>query len=442
MNGNVGSGRLKIRPRLILSIVLPALICFSLAGWYVMSTALGAAQLQAETARALLWKDILVIGACFVVLLISVLLAANAVVKPIKLITGYAGRLAVGDTDFKVETARRRDEVGDLSRSVRATQITLKKVSLILGRASGDILKGNLSVRVDATKYPGDFGLIMDGSNKIDDAICGLIRNMKTSAESVAAVSQQISAGAQSVAHGATSQSSSIEEISSTVAEVLERTRSNAESADQTRRLSEKVSAQAGLGSEKMKALFDALDAISRSSSTISSVIKLIEDIAFQTNILALNASVEAARAGVHGKGFSVVAEEVKSLANKSAAAARETNELLGASIEKSKLGLRVGQEMEEALADIVQSVSRSVVSISEIAEDCALQVRTIEQVNIGLGQISQVVQSNTATAEESAASSEEMAAQSAMLMEMVSNYKIDVSRVVSDPSGFNENDY
>ena len=191
-----------------------------------------------------------------------------------------------------------------------------------------------------------------------------------------------------------------------------------------------------------MKQLADALEAINKSSSYISNVIKIIEDIAFQTNILALNASVEAARAGAHGKGFSVVAEEVKNLAGKSAAAAKETSALLGDSISKSKHGLAIGEDMEKALSGIVGSLSISVASITEIAEDCNRQVEIFEQVNSGLNQISMVVQSNTATAEESAASSEEMAAQSSMLMEMVSNYRIEVERVVGNPSGFNENDY
>ena len=442
MDGIVGRGRLRIRPRLVLSIVLPAFISFSLAGWFVLSSTFGAAQLPAEAVRDLIWKDILVIAACFIILVISVLLAAGAIVRPLGLLTGYAGRLAAGDTDFKVSLARRGDEIGDLSRSIRAILISLKKISLLMSFAHRDILAGKISVRADAEKYPGAFGRILDGNNKIDDAICGLIRNIKTAAENVASVSQQLSGGAQDIAHGAASQAAAIEEISATVAEVLERTKTSAESAEKTRLLSEKVSAEARVGSDKMRELFDALDAISTSSSYISGVIKTIEDIAFQTNILALNASVEAARAGVHGKGFSVVAEEVKNLAGKSAAAAKETNELLGGSISKSKLGLRVGQEMAEALSEIVESAGRSVVSISEITKDCARQVTTFEQVNTGLAQISQVVQSASATAQESAASSEEMAAQSAMLMELVSGYKIEIERIVSEPTGFNENDY
>jgi methyl-accepting chemotaxis protein len=204
----------------------------------------------------------------------------------------------------------------------------------------------------------------------------------------------------------------------------------------------EKVSAEAEMGSGKMRQLMDSLDAINKASAYISNVIKLIEDIAFQTNILALNAAVEAARAGVHGKGFAVVAEEVKNLAGKSANAAKETSELLNDSIRKSKQGLAVGEDMEKTLAEIINGIGVSAVSIREIAEDCVLQVKTIEQLNTGLEQISQVVQSNTATAEESAASSEQMAAQSAMLMDMVSKYRIEVERIVTKPSGFNENDF
>ncbi|SHI23319.1 Methyl-accepting chemotaxis protein [Sporobacter termitidis DSM 10068] len=401
------SGNKSLRTKMILCIILPALVCFSVSDYYILKIALGAPGMTDALARTLITRDILVFGASFAVLLVAVLLTAGGIVRPLKLLAGYAARLAAGDTDFKVATARRRDELGQLSRSIRATQITLKKVSLILGHASGDILAGNLSVRADAAKYPGDFGRIMVGNNQVDDSICGLIRHIRTAAENVASVSQQMSAEAQSVAHGATAQASAIDEISRTVADALKRTRDDRDNADRARRLSETVSAKAAEGSEKMKELSRALEAINKSSSYISDVIKIIEDIAFQTNILALNASVEAARAGVHGKGFSIVAEEVKSLAGKSAAAAKETNELLGDSISKSRQGLTIGEEMERALSEIVDSLDSSVGSIADIAEDCVRQADTIKQLNHGLGQISQVVQSNTATAEESAASSQ-----------------------------------
>jgi methyl-accepting chemotaxis protein len=423
-------------------ILLPALVCFSLSDVIVLRMALGAQNAQEATAGSLITLNLLLFGASFVVLLIAVLLAAGSVIRPIRLLTGYTLKLADGNTDFKVASTGRGDEFGELGRSIRGAQITLKKVTLILGRASGDILVGNLSVRADAAKYPGDFGRIMDNNNKVNDSICDVIRSIKTAAENVAAVSTQISAGSQSVAYGATEQASAIEEVSRTIGDFLVRTKDNSENADKTRRLTEKISDEARKGSKKMLQLSGALEAISTSSSYISNVIKLIEDIAFQTNILALNASVEAARAGIHGKGFQVVAEEVKNLAGKSAAAAKESSELLGDSISKSKRGIVIGEEMESVLTEIVRSIDSAVTSISGIAEDCAQQVAIIEQVNSGLGQISQVVQNNTATAEESAAASEEMAAQSTLLMDMVAGYRIEVERVVATPTGFKESDW
>lgn len=441
-NNKKRSGHMNLRMRMILSIFLPALLCYSFLDYYILTISFKAYEISAEAAKSIVVQDIIISAVCVVILLITVILLSSAIVKPIKMLVGYSESLAAGNTDFKVETAKRNDELGQLGRAVRDIQLSLKKTSLILKFASNDILKGNLSIRVDTNYYPGDFGHIMDGNNKIDDSICDLIRNIKEAAENVASESQQLSTGAQGLAQGSTEQASAIEEISATVGDVLQKTKSNADNANRTRQLSEKVNMEAKSGSEKMKQLLLALDAINKSASHITNVIKVIEDIAFQTNLLALNASVEAARAGVHGKGFAVVAEEVKKLANESAKAANETNALLSDSINKSKQGLLIGEDMEKALGEIVDSINRSVVSIKDIADDCAHQAETIEQVNVSLGQISQVVQSNTATVQESAALSEEMAAQAAMLMHMVSKYKIDVERVVTKPSGFNENDY
>ncbi|MCL1820937.1 MAG: methyl-accepting chemotaxis protein, partial [Oscillospiraceae bacterium] len=168
-----------------------------------------------------------------------------------------------------------------------------------------------------------------------------------------------------------------------------------------------------------------AVKEINTASQSIQKVIKVIDDIAFQTNILALNAAVEAARAGQHGKGFAVVAEEVRSLAAKSADAARDTGGLIANSMEKAELGTRIAGETAASLAEIVSGINESSQIVSEIAQSSEEQSAGITQINHGIDQVAQVVQQNSATAEESAAASEEMSGQSSILEELIAQFKL-----------------
>lgn len=439
---NSGKRQAGLRLRMIFGIVVPVLISFSFMDYYFLQRLTQKAGLTSEAAGALMPPVLIVSGVCFLVVAAAVLLTARAFIKPLKMLTIYAEKLADGDTAFKVETVKRNDEFGQLGRSVRRIQVSLIKMALILNHAAGDILRGNLSVQADAASYPGAFGGIMEGSNKSNDSIRTLIEHIRDAAVNVAAESEQLSAGAQSLAQSSTEQASSIEQIAVTVGEVLDITRTNADNAAKTKGLSDEASRDAAEGSQKMTQLIDALDGISRSSADIAGVIKIIEDIAFQTNILALNASVEAARAGIHGKGFAVVAQEVRVLAEKSSKAAKETNDLLSESIQSAKKGLSLGTEMANMLTAMTENIGRSAAAVTDIAAQCVRQVDTIEDVNMGLRQVSQTVQSNTATAQESAASCHEMVVQSEALTALVSHYKIKVERVVSSPTGFDENDY
>jgi methyl-accepting chemotaxis protein len=178
-------------------------------------------------------------------------------------------------------------------------------------------------------------------------------------------------------------------------------------------------------GSEQMEALETAMKAIDEASLDIAKIIKVIDDIAFQTNILALNAAVEAARAGVHGKGFGVVAEEVRNLAAKSAEAANKTAALIEGSVKKTEAGTRLASGTAKELNGIVEAVERAAKLVSGIAVASNEQATAILQVNRGIEQMSQVVQQNSATSEEAAAATEELSAQAQLLKTKVDRFTL-----------------
>jgi len=178
-------------------------------------------------------------------------------------------------------------------------------------------------------------------------------------------------------------------------------------------------------GSTQMDEMMAAVRDINTASHNISKVIKVIDDIAFQTNILALNAAVEAARAGQHGKGFAVVAEEVRNLAAKSANAAKETGEMIQNSMDKAQLGSRIAGETASSLTEIVSGINESNRFVNEIARASEGQSVSIGQINTGIDQVAQTIQRNTATAQESAAASQEMSSQASLLQDMISQFKL-----------------
>jgi methyl-accepting chemotaxis protein len=244
---------------------------------------------------------------------------------------------------------------------------------------------------------------------------------------------KQISDSAQTLAQGSTQQAAAVQQLSSSISEVAEKTKTNATEARHAAELSDSVRSNAEKGSVQMSEMIEAVRAINEASQDIQKVIKVIDDLAFQTNILALNAAVEAARAGSAGKGFAVVAEEVRSLAGKSAEAAKDTSVLIENSMSKAELGAKIASETAASLTEIVSGIQETTAIVETIAQASEAQTSTIGQINVGIDQVAQVVQQTSATSQESAATAEELSSQSNVLDNLVAQFKLkDAERLLS----------
>lgn len=284
--------------------------------------------------------------------------------------------------------------------------------------------EGDLTAEIDK-EYTGDYARIKNAINTTAERFREILYGINEAASQVASGSKEIASGSQNLSRGTTEQASSLEELTASISEIAEQTKNNAKNAEDAKSLSITVQNEAIGGNEKMKSMQEAMREISNSSASIAKIIKVIDDIAFQTNILSLNAAVEAARAGQAGKGFAVVAQEVRTLAAKSAKAAKETTQLIEDSGKRVEVGAKIADETAAELEKIMKSIQETAKLVGEISEASLKQATGIAQIDKGLEQVSTVVQTNSATAEESAAASEQLSAQAQALHNMVAQFKL-----------------
>jgi methyl-accepting chemotaxis protein len=253
-----------------------------------------------------------------------------------------------------------------------------------------------------------------------------MTRSIHVSVDNLSAGIAQVSQGAQELAQSTIEQSATVEALKVTISELSQKSSSNAMHSQEASDIVSEILRSAEEGRASMNKMTESMEEINAASQSISTVIKAIDDIAFQTNILSLNAAVEAARAGQHGRGFAVVADEVRNLATKSAEAAMDTNDLIADTISKSGAGFDIVRGASDYLNDIVTGVSESTYRLKSIAIATMEQNESIETINEGFVQLSDVVQQNSSTAEESATATEQMMSQVESLRSFVSGFKID----------------
>ncbi len=295
--------------------------------------------------------------------------------------------------DFNVNIANKEDERADLeARGLVKAMMWIGTIAVILSLFGG----GYAIFLLRST---------MRRLERVSESI-------EESSLQTASASSQVSSSSQSLAEGASEQAASLEETSSSLEEMSSMTKRNAENAQNAKDLANHTKRSGDSGLQEMNALRGAMGDIQTSSKEISKIIKTIDEIAFQTNILALNAAVEAARAGEHGLGFAVVADEVRNLAQRAAAAARETAEKIEGAIEKTEHGSQLTHRVATSLEEIVDKAKQVDQLIGEIALASVEQSRGVDQINMAIGQMDKVTQSSAANAEETAAAAQQSSAQ------------------------------
>jgi methyl-accepting chemotaxis protein len=370
---------------------------------------------------------ILVVLAVSVAVAVALLLQISGLItRPLLPLTDFMKRagstgdiaLSQAERDALGKYSAQGDELGQcIAGAVNFIQMVTDVGEGLKQLAEGD-LTANVRVHSEQDLLGGSLKRTMDSLN-------GMLAEINRSTEQVGSGAKQIADAAQSLAEGSTVQAASVEELFASISDVAGKTEANAETAGKAAELADAIMGKAERGSRQMDEMMGAVEDIKTASQQINTVIKAIDDIAFQTNILALNAAVEAARAGQHGRGFAIVAEEVRELASQSAEAAKETGTLIANSTRKAELGSRIAGETAASLAEIVQGINESSRLISQMAVASDEQSTGISQINQGIGQVAGVVQQNSATAQESAAASEELSGQSDLLTNLVGQFKL-----------------
>ena len=383
-------------------------------------------EVLAELHQLTLTMVALAVLAVAVLTLLVVIQVRRIIGRPVAELSQAATRIAQGELEQSI-SYRSKDELGVLADDFNQVTVRLRGYVTYINEIAEklrEIAGGNLAFTLQQD-YTGEFSKIRDSLDEISLELNDVMSQLHAASRDVAAGAEQVSNGAQALSQGSTEQAAEVDALANHITTVSDSVQKVARGAQEASRISQEVKQGLLDSSGKMQNMTEVIRRISDRSNEIHRIVKTIEDIAFQTNILALNAAVEAARAGEAGKGFAVVADEVRVLAGKSSSAAQETTVLLGQTVNSMEEGVRAAQDTSESMLAVVARADEMNGLIDGIAQYTQEQADKTVEITQGIQQIAQVVQTNVATAEASAAASEQLSGQAAMLKDLVSRFRL-----------------
>lgn len=333
---------------------------------------------------------------------------------------------ATGDLTSPFPESDSEDEVADMVRDAVEMANMLKTIIRDIGELLKEMESGNYAITSKVQdSYTNDFRQVIVSLRGLRDQMTKTLRSIGEASDQVSSGSMNLADAAQSLAEGATEQAGAVEELQATIIDITETMEMSAKSAEESYNQAQNYADEADRSREEMHTMVTAMEKISESSAKIGNIISEIESIASQTNLLSLNASIEAARAGEAGRGFSVVAEEIRQLAEQSAKAAVDTRELIESSMKEIAEGSRAVERASGSIDNVVSGIKQIAESSKNLSVMVITQAETMRQAEQGISQISEVVQNNSATAEESSATSQQLSAQAATLDELVGQFTL-----------------
>ena len=379
-----------------------------------------------------------VLRTCAVLLMVVLLVLASiiskrianiiskGIAKPLAELEGRFKSFAEGDIRSEFPTSNEEDEIAGL---MNASHDMAENLQLIIADVQGGceaMASGNFAIESEnAHLYVGDLYGLYDALNNMRDNVSKALQEVEELAVQVNVGATNLAEAAQDLAEGATDQAASVEEMLATMNTVSEGLKDNSLSVNESYDQAMKCANDAQHSREEMGRMVDAMNRISETSKKIENIIAEIEDIASQTNLLSLNASIEAARAGEAGRGFSVVADQIRNLADQSAKSAVDTRALVANTLFEIEEGNKVAVRTSEVLDEVVESIKGIAERSKLLSEQAVTQAEAMEQADAGISRISEVVQSNSAASEESSATSEELSAQAMNMNELVSRFQL-----------------